>query len=311
MVKVSGKNGITVTVIADSVNILGNRMTTLELEYPRFIHSEVMTHRMLSKNAASSRAIPIKTTIEHVKKFPATPVHWGKNQAGMQAKEELDAPSIARVEHLWHSAKESAIHYLEELQSAGLHKQIASRIIEPWFMMKTVISGTEWNNLIWLRDHEDAQPEFAELAKCIVEAVNKSTPVVLRSGEWHLPYVMTAFKISENPDNDEIVYLDTNGNQIDLDTARKVSASCCAQVSYRKLDDSVEKAVDIFNKLFSGSRVHASPVEHQATPMIEEQGDTMDWEDGVTHVDRTGAFWSGNLCGWIQYRKLIPNEAVW
>jgi len=311
MVKVSGKNGITVTVIADSVNILGNRMTTLELEYPRFIHSEVMTHRMLSKNAASSRAIPIKTTIEHVKKFPATPVHWGKNQAGMQAKEELDAPSIARVEHLWHSAKESAIHYLEELQSAGLHKQIASRIIEPWFMMKTVISGTEWNNLIWLRDHEDAQPEFAELAKCIVDAVNKSTPILLHAGEWHLPYVTTAFSISEDGLDENIVYLDTDGNKIDLDTARKVSASCCAQVSYRKLDDSVEKAIDIFNKLFSGSRVHASPVEHQATPMIEEQGDPLDWEAGVTHVDRNGKYWSGNLCGWIQYRKLIANEAVW
>jgi len=311
MIFVEGKNGISAKIIADSVNILGNRMITMELIFPRIILAELNTHKMLSKNSQSSRAVPLNKAIEHVNTLGFEPVWWGKNQAGMAARQELVGEELARAKHLWNSAKQSVIHYVTELGSASLHKQIAARPLEAFAMHKAVVSGTEWNNLIWLRDHDDAQPEFGELAKCIVEAVNKSTPVLLRSGEWHLPYVMTAFKVSENPDNDEIVYLDTDGNQIDLDTARKISASCCAQVSYRKLDDSVEKAIDIFNKLFSGSRVHASPVEHQATPMIEEQGDPMDWEEGVTHVDRNGKYWSGNLCGWIQYRKLIPNEAVW
>jgi hypothetical protein len=32
---------------------------------------------------------------------------------------------------------------------------------------------------------------------------------------------------------------------------------------------------------------------------------------GITHQDREGQLWSGNLRGWIQHRKLIPNEAQW
>src|SRR4051812_11787989 len=77
-------------IIADSLNPSGSRLTTFILEYPRFVHAELMTHRMFSKNAASSRAIPIEKMIQQVIDNPAMPVWWGKNQSGMQAKEELD-----------------------------------------------------------------------------------------------------------------------------------------------------------------------------------------------------------------------------
>ena len=310
MVKVEGKNGISATVIADSTNSLGNRMLTLELVFPRIILAELNTHKMLSKNSQSSRAVPLTRALEYVSQNGFVPVWWGKNQSGMAAKEELTGTELARAQHLWESCKQSIMHYVTELGSASLHKQIAARPLEAFQMHKAVVSGTEWANLIWLRDHADAQPEFAELARCITEAINQSESFLLHPGEWHLPYVETRI-VQYSDGHEELVYLDTDGNHIDLDTARKISASCCAQVSYRKLDDSVEKAIDIFNKLFSGSRIHASPVEHQATPMVEEQGDPMDWEEGVTHVDREGNYWSANLKGFIQYRKLIPNEAKW
>lgn len=307
MVEVIGKQGIVARIIKDSINSLGNRMTTFEIEYPRFILSELNTHKMLSKNSASSRAIPVNKMLEMIESDPAMPVFWGKNQAGMQANGEVD--DIQRVEKLWLSARDSAVSYARGLADAGLHKQITSRVTEPWMRMKTVISGTEWANFFWLRDHEAAQPEIAELARVMFEAYNASKPMRLMSGEWHLPYVDSKLILLED-NTYEFQYFDSNGTRIDLETAKKVSASCCAQVSYRRLDDSIDKAIDIYNKLVSADRVHASPFEHSATPIKRHQT-AGDWEEGVTHVRRDGTYCSGNLFGWIQLRQLIPNNTKW
>lgn len=295
-----GKEGISAKIICDSIGENSPRMTTFELEYPRFIHAELMTHRMLSKNCASSRAIPVKTMTDIVTENPAMPVWWGKNQPGMSAKEELN--DTLEVRQQWKNASISMVQVVSYLNQLGLHKQIANRITEPWQRMKTVISGTEWANLLWLRDHEDAQPEFAELAKCIREEFEKSTPVFLQPGQWHLPYVNMTISFQTN---EQKYYNGTE--EISLEDAKKVSASCCAQVSYRKLDDSLQKSLDIYDRLVSASRVHASPFEHQATPMfISSRLGT----PGVTHMT-SDAFWSGNLREWIQYRQLIPNHSVW
>ena len=308
-----GKQGIKATIIRDSICPTKVRMTTFELEYPRFIHQEILTHRMLSKNCASSRAIPVKTMMDTVTEHPSMPVWWGKNQPGMSAKEEVDELTKRGAEGVWIAARDSMLSHSTVLNSSGIHKQIANRITEPWQRMKTVISGTEWANLLWLRDHEDAQPEFAELAKCIRLEFEQSTPTELDAGQWHLPYVKTAIV---NNGAEQIYY---NGDDIiSLEDALKVSASCCAQVSYRKNDDSLEKAKNIFARLIESEPLHASPVEHQATPMktvngklYTEQRFPLNWEEGITHMDRDHNYWSGNLRGWIQHRKLLPNEAVW
>lgn len=307
MVFVEGKNGISAKVIADSISSSGKRMTTMELVFPRPILSELNTHKMLSKNSQSTRAVPLKSAIQYVQDNPFIPVWWGKNQAGMSAKEELDGSEQERAKHLWLSLRDSIIQYVQQMGDVNLHKQIAARPLEAFQMHKAIVSGTEWKNLLWLRNHHDAQPEFGELAKCIQTALDQSEPMLLHPGEWHLPYVNS--KIVDRGSQAERLAYFSGETEIDLETAKKVSASCCAQVSYRKLDESVEKAISIFDKLFSGSRIHASPVEHQATPILDVQESP--WQEGVTHVDRNGDYWSGNLCGWIQYRKLIPNEAKW
>jgi thymidylate synthase ThyX len=294
------KEGIKATIIKDSVSPDGVRMTTFELEYPRFIHQEVLTHRMLSKNCASSRAIPVERMLELVRENPAMPVWWGKNQPGMSAKEEL--LDSMEVKQYWKNASVSMADVALYMSQLGLHKQIANRITEPWQRMKTVISGTEWANLLWLRDHEDAQPEFAVLARCIAEEFNNNTPVELKKGQWHLPYVESVLTCNNN----QIFY---NGDEIiSLIDARKVSASCCAQVSYRRLDDSLEKSIAVFDRLVGATRVHASPFEHQATPM--DFTFTMN-SDGVTHKTRDNDLWSGNLREWIQYRQLIDGHCKW
>jgi len=300
---------ITARILADSVSPDGVRVTTMEIEYPRFILAELNTHRMLSKNSASSRAIPVKTMHQHMRENPAQPVHWGKNQPGMQAKEELADNDLADAKFMWQRAQQDAMHWASQMaERVGLHKQVANRITEPWMLMKTVISGTEWANFWWLRAHADAQPEIHELATKMFAAYNSSTPQPLNPGEWHVPYVTTQRSLDGT-----LYYIDSTDTYISAEAARIISASCCAQVSYRKNDDTLEKATKIFRQLIESQPCHASPVEHQATPMCESNGETDPeyWEPGVTHVSANGDLWSGNLRGWIQHRKLIAGEAQW
>ena len=283
-----------------SVN--GKEIVTFSLEYPRFIHSELMTHRLFSRNAASSRAIPVAKMIEQVRNDPATPVHWGKNQSGMQAKEEV-TNKINSLGH-WIDAASSAAYYADKLKHHGLHKQVVNRILEPFQMMKTVLTATEFDNFFWLRKHPDAQPEIKLLAEKMWEALEVSDPVELASGGWHTPYFGAGYWLKDCG--------------VSLEDALAISSSCCAQVSYRKLDDSLEKAKDIFSKLIESKPCHASPTEHQATPMeyttasdgcwwVEGEGSMV----GVTHADRDGQLWSGNFKSWIQHRQRIPENVCW
>lgn len=306
----TGSQLITARILADSISEQGERMTTMEIEYPRFILAELNTHRMLSKNSASSRAIPVEAMHKHIQENTAQPVWWGKNQSGMQAKEQVTGSDKSYAEYLWMSARDRAIQSSRELQALNLHKQITNRVTEPWMIMKTVISGTEWANFFWLRDHPDAQPEIAVLALKMREAYKASTPELLYPGEWHVPYITTY----RDPRTLTRHYLDQDQKYLTTEQARIISASCCAQVSYRKSDTSYEKAEKIYRQLIESEPVHASPVEHQATPMdldtyVNYEPET--WERGVTHVSANGSLWSGNLRGWIQHRKLIPNEARW
>ena len=299
---------VSAKVIKDSISPDGVRIITLELEYPRIIHSELMTHRVFSRNSASSRAIPVSKVIELVESNPAMPVHWGKNQAGMQAKEELDDLNKESVRQLWLEAAKQAVSIAKVMADIGAHKQVVNRILEPFQHMKVVVTSTEWANWDWLRDHPDADPTIHALAKEMKRVRNESTPEELFYGEWHLPYVTS----ERSKVYAERNYFDEHGEPITLEQARMVSASCCAQTSYRKQDGSLEKAEDIFKKLVESEPCHASPVEHQATPvdLTCSPYEPEYWKmKGVTHMDRDFTLHSGNFRGWIQFRQLIPNNA--
>lgn len=301
--KVEGKGGISATVIADSISENGIRITTLELEYPRFIHSEFMTHRMFSRNASSSRAIPIENVIEAVHERPAKPIHWGKNQSGMQAKGELDVSARKYAEGAWELASNYSARIAEFMKDAGAHKQIVNRILEPFQFIKVVVTATEYENFFQLRCHADAQPEMQELANCMADARASSEPFRLYQGEWHTPYVN-----SDRGDTGKLFYfVDSNVGDyhVSLEDALKISSSCCAQVSYRLLDNSIEKAVRVYEKLVESHPVHASPFEHQATP-VDDWGD----DEGITHHMMLDGrdYWSGNFRGFIQHRQLLNNN---
>lgn len=297
---------ISAKIIADSISEQGKRITTFELEYPRFIHSEFMTHRLFSRNAASSRAIPVKRAIELVQEHTAMPIHWGKNQPGMSAKDECEtllkyddvhSEPVTR-EQAWNLARDAAVFHAKAFNEAGYHKQIVNRILEPFTHIKVICTATEFDNFFWLRNHADAQPEIKKLAEVMLEILNESVPAVLQCGEWHMPYYDNGQWIPINGKGDNAT--DKHGTTVK--DALAISASCCAQVSYRKLDDSLEKARDIFKRLVEAMPPHFSPFEHQATPMSSGVDIS---ESGVTHVDRYGRFWSGNFSQWIQFRQLL------
>lgn len=321
-----------VKIIADSIStITGIRMLTVEAEYPRIILAELNTHRALGKNSASSRAIPVEKMISQVWSDPSFPVRFGAKNKGMQDAGEFDG--LVRIpntdimvspEEAWIHAQRSAASFAQAFDDAGYAKQICNRLIESGQRMKTVISGTDWENLYWLRDHGAADPTIAQLVKMIRDAVDASTPTVLQPGEWHVPYyndgVWKPFKESIGG-----LVVDIFGHS--LEHALVISASCCAQVSFRSLDDTIEKARGVVAKLnLQGEEpdqpVHASPLEHQATPIQKKIewdsdkpfhnplniGDPKYWEKGVTHMQRDGTLCSGNLRGWKQHRQLVPNH---
>jgi hypothetical protein len=288
-------NQIKATIILDSIHA-GQRITTLELDYPRFIHSEFMTHRQLSRNAASSRAIPAKAVRHQVWNHPAMPFAWGKNQSGMQASANLSPRRAWVASKIWRGLAKTACVFHWGLEKVGVHKQLTNRVLEPWQMMKVVVTATEWSNFLWLRNHKESQPEIHELARKLFGVLNVSDPTNLKVGEWHLPYVPSYLVASAN-----------DGGVTALADAKAISQSCCAQVSFRNLDPSLGKARKISDMLTSGSRVHASPFEHQATPLTRNCSRKHPVE-GITHFDTEGVAWSGNFKGWVQNRQLIKGH---
>lgn len=282
---------ISAKIIADSTCYNGKRITTFELEYPRFIHSEMLTHRVFSRNAASSRAIPLKTMLKLVWNNPAEPIHWGMNQSGMQAKSQLTGFKLKAAKFLWKWSGRVACGFAWLMEKCKLHKQVANRILEPWSHIKVVVTSTEWDNFFWLRNHPDAQPEIHDLAAKMWELYEKNVPVRLKEGKWHLPYV-TGYKIVGDDLYQTALGLKgvNKDKLISISDALKLSASLCAQTSFRKANESLKKALEIYDRLVESKPVHASPFEHQATPA------------------KTSTYISGNFCGWIQHRQLIPGN---
>lgn len=311
---------IKASVIADSVHPeTGTRITTFELVYPRFIHSEFMTHRVFNRNASSSRAIPTAKFIEQVRNEPVMPSHWGKNQKGMQAFEELSEDQRSDAIFIWEQAASSVATYAEMLRRGQVHKQIVNRILEPFTHIRVVVTSTSWANFYGLRDHKDAQPEIRELAQAMRKAHEESVPSKLIQGHWHLPYITAndRFAAYDFCKHNRITRDEPSGAEV-YGLLLKVSAARCARASYNNFEgrpSTIEEDLGLFAKLVENQPIHASPTEHQATPMniggkYVNNMNPVTWEQGVTSMDKEGNLYSGNLLHFIQFRKLIPGETI-
>ena len=273
-------------------------LITLEIELHRFILPEFNTHRTFSRNFQSSRAVPVEKMIDQVRTNPATPVHWGKNQRGMVAEVEVDNSEDVKL--AWVNASQVAANQAEVLNSLGVHKQVVNRILEPFMWTKGVVTATReaYDAFFLLRCHKDAQPEIQALANAMKNAIEQSVPTQLEVGDYHLPYVEVYKPLGKG--KQRFLVGDGTSKELTLEQAIKVSASCCAQVSYRNLDQSIEKAEKIYNMLnlpvngkYPDNPPHLSPAEHIALVC-----DWREWYDATM---------GGNfvtMCFW-QYRKAL------
>jgi len=276
---------ISAQIVLDSVSPAGVRLTTMQLRYPKFIHGEMMTHRVFNRSASSSRAVPVARNLAEVRsdELRASPVWWGREQRGMASGEELDDAGLHVARAYWRMAALAAADRAEEMAAHELHKSIVNRVLEPFLHINVVVTATEWDNFFGLRLDRGAQPEMRVLAEAMWEAMSISLPTPLVLGEWHLPFLG-----QEDLDQFE-----------DLITAAKVSVARCARVSYLSHEtgkrSTIAEDLALYDRLVGASPMHASPAEHQATPDVFNGS----WQEPLKH---------GNLRGWVQYRKLLPGE---
>ncbi len=293
-------------IVADSVSPAGHRLTTFECTFPRIILAEVNTHKMLSKNSASSRAIPIEKMIKRVLDDPYIPEHWGKNQRGMQATEDVHPSEVFGLRGLWWGAASLMIAQASELLERGIHKQITNRLLEPFMWHTALISGTEYSNFFNLRDNKDAHPDFRDLAHAMRELYSSREPTKRGYQDWHTPLAL----------DEDLDGLSVVEGIVDWDELRcKVSVGRCARVSYLTHDGKRDPQadIDLCDRLLSSG--HMSPFEHVARPMTEEElslfcQKTYVWDAQHGRFDHDGGatYFLGNVQGWVQYRKLIPHE---
>lgn len=262
-------------VLCDSISPVNVRLTTVEVSLPRIVLAELNTHRVFSRNSASSRAIPVSKTIERISVDPFIPEYWGKNQKGMQAYEELSKLQQFEAENVWLLARKHMLVAAQTLLDIGVHKQITNRLLEPFMWQTVIITATEWSNFFALRRSPEAQPEIKKAADLMFEAIESSIPSELTFSEWHMPLLDDISDLKKSFSEEQI---------------KKISVGRCARVSYLTHDGKRDPNADIELCERLQSSGHMSPFEHVAKP---------------AHLKSE---FYGNFRAWIQYRKTLQNE---
>lgn len=306
---------ISAKVIAHSTSYLGREVVSYILEYPRYIHSELLTHRVFSKNSASSRAIPYPKFVEMVKGKPVKPI-WTYSNKGMQGPVVSDHDDITAMDGKWLEARDKIIEYTDYLNGYGAHKQNVNRLLEPWMHIRILLTGTEFDNWFQLRDHPDAHPEIQQLARVMRLAKEASTPVYLKPGQWHVPF-------GDNIPDEELNKLVSSTPSLEeipellVRLRLKIASARCARTSYNDFEGAQDfkKDVALFDRLIVQEPMHASPSEHCCkVPFPAELADLgVGWhymsnnpEEEPKWALKCGKYYS-NLVGYIQLRKLIES----
>lgn len=265
--------GYACEVIADSISATGARLTTMVVSFPRIVLAEFNTHRIFSRNAASSRAIPVATMIERIRADPFVPAVWPRHQPGMQGGEPLSEVAAYDCATQWRMALAYVIDRAQDMRARGAHKQHVNRLLEPWMWTTVVVSSTEWGNFFAQRCSPLAQPEIRTIAEMMRAALDQSTPTWTPAGSWHLPFI-------RDEDRDDCPAL---GRKLHL---AKIAVARCARVSYLNHQGvrSVADDLALYERLRSADPPHLSPFEHVALP---------------------GEPGTGNFRGWYQLRHML------
>lgn len=304
---------ITAKIIANSINPSGDRLTTFVLTFPRIVLAEFNTHRMLSRNSASSRAIPFSKMMDMVLQNCFIPIKWMKDHKGMQGTEFFSEEESKELIRLWLQSRTDAVERAQSLHHKGVTKQIINRLLEPFLWHTVIVTASEWENFFALRAHHAAEIHIASLAELMLKEYNNNIPKSLKIGEWHIPF-------GDNLDEDKnfgdfLVELEKQeriGDHSyysilkweDLQKV-KISTARCARVSYNNFEGQNDYSKDIILHDNLSSAGHWSPFEHCARVMNDEE---YDYLNGTTPGNRIGNGWSGNFKGFLQYRKFFKDE---
>jgi thymidylate synthase ThyX len=306
---------ITANILADSINTHGDRVTTMLLCFPRIVLSEFNTHRMLSKNSASSRAIPFKKMIKMVEEQPFVPTRWMAEHKGMQGKEyHTDPTEIGKCIKIWMDGRDAAIKFAKRLDKNKVTKQLCNRMLEPYMMHTALVTASEWENFFALRAHEDAEIHIQELAFKMLDAYNNSTPKELFAGEWHIPYgdrfdEKRLEKHMPEVGPDSLQWWDEQRDWLKV----KIATARCARTSYLNNEgaDDYQKDLELHDRLLINQPIHASPAEHCARAMYAEEYEKYSrtyLNDRDELVIEKG--WCRNLKGFAQYRTMLSNDTA-
>lgn len=261
-----------VSIVADSVSEAGARITTFQLKYPMKIHWDLLTHRALSRNASSGRAISVARMAGWVRDDPFKPPAWTADATQMKPGRPLGEAACVAADQVWAEALADAVRHAERLAAIGVHRQDANGLLVPFGHINVLITATDFSNFFALRCTTAARPEFTILAVKMARAYRDSTPKFVEYWEWHLPYVT-----------------DEEHNEDFGDDLRAFSVARCARVSYKTFEGKdPDSGADIRLHDQLRDNGHWSPFEHQAHPVAN------------------GGFRSGNFRGWEQYRSCFP-----
>lgn len=280
-------------VIADSISPDGIRLTTLEVVMHRFVLAEFNTHRVFSRNSASSRAIPVDKQLRRVQEDPAWPVLWAAEQPGMQGGAELTGDDLVDASELFAAIHEFTVGeinlYLDKHpeKSTRLHKSLLNRLLEPFMWHTAIVTSTEWDGFWHQRCSPLAQPEIHATADAMFKEYHASEPRFLEVGDWHTPYLV----------DDEIDGFLAQGFD-----PRHISVARCTRVSrenHGDLGKTPAEDVALYEKLISEDPAHASPLEHVATPLPPYKNPQ---PRGMSYVRSEQV---GNFTGWRQLRHEV------
>lgn len=273
---------ISAKVLAHSISKQGIELITMQVTAPKYLDAETEKHRMLSSNASSDRAIPFKSMSERDYFLP-TDIRL--NEKGMQGSEIMSDDEVAEFHEDLIKIHGYTVDILKNWNH--VHKQHLNRYLMGFSWQDKIITGTEWDNFYERRLAMGADPAIQQMAKDMLLVHQSSVPEGLLPGEWHLPYVTDAEKFLYGSE-----------------ACRSISAGRTARASYYNHDKSdpvVGNDINLSNDLLAMK--HPTPFENQATPMDDRP--MLGIDEGITHQDYNGVYWSGNIRGWVQNRQLL------
>lgn len=330
-------NKISANIVADSISIHGDRVTTFLLTFPRFILPELNTHRMFSRNSASSRAIPFEKMVKMVEEDPFIPIAWQKDHKGMQGTEYFNEEESKSKIKEWLIARDNAVTQAKKLHSEGVTKQLCNRLLEPFLWHTVLLTATEFENFFKLRCpqyvinwYPKDRPEALEPTQATFKSKEQAMLYTGECSNWtendwrmsniaqaeiHMQALAEAMWDAYNKstpvflrENQWHIPYRENIDKDNIDDVIKIATARCARLSYMTFDNEIdyEKDIKLHDKLIENG--HLSPLEHICQCLTEEEYQastkTIGFYNGRSVIEEG---WCSNLKGFKSYRYMVEN----